>query len=252
MKTKQAKIAEKFIQGGNNLIFTGAGISTESDIPDYRSQGGLWDKFQPVYFNEFMTREDSRIEYWRQWQGLDQALCQASPNMGHQAIAELYTLGLVQAVVTQNIDGMHQASGIPDDAIIELHGNARRIRCMSCGKISSTASAQKRLSNGDLAPACECGGYLKPDTVSFGQSMPMHKVHQAIALSEGSDLFLVVGSTLLVQPAAHMPIHAKQNHAYLVIINLSDTPCDDVADVLIREKAGTVLTGVLETVKNRL
>ena len=251
MNTKQAKIAEKFIQGGNNLIFTGAGISTESGIPDYRSQGGLWDKFQPVYFNEFMTREDARIEYWRQWQGLDQALCRATPNIGHQAIAELYAMGLVQAVVTQNIDGMHQASGIPDDAIIELHGNTRRIRCMTCSNISSTASARDRLSSGDLAPTCECGGFLKPDTVSFGQSMPMDKVHQAIALSEKSDLFIVVGSTLLVQPAAHMPIHAKQNHAYLVIINLSDTPCDDVADVLIREKAGNILSAILEVIISR-
>ncbi len=252
MNGKITKTAEMILNTENIVIFTGAGISTESGIPDYRSQGGLWDKFQPVYFDDFMSREDARVEYWRQWQGLDHALSQAEPNIGHRAVAELYDLGFIQAVVTQNIDGMHQASGIPDDAVIELHGNARRIRCMRCRAISTTAAAQERLANGDPTPACDCGGYLKPDTISFGQSMPIERVRQAITLSELSDLFIVVGSTLLVQPAAHMPIYAKQNNAFLVIINLSDTPCDDVADMLIREKAGGVLGGILQAVKNNL
>ncbi len=252
MNEKITIIVETLLKKGRTTIFTGAGISTESGIPDYRSQGGLWDKFQPVYFEDFMSRNDARIEYWRQWQGLDQALNQAAPNMGHRAVAELYRMGYVQAVITQNIDGMHQASGIPDDAVIELHGNARQIRCMRCSAISSTAAAQKRLANGDPAPACDCGGYLKPDTISFGQSMPMDKVHQALTLSEQSNLFIVVGSTLLVQPAAHMPIYAKQNGAFLVIINLSDTPCDDAADIIIREKAGGVLDAILQAVKNNL
>jgi NAD-dependent deacetylase len=243
-------IVEMLLKKGHATIFTGAGISTESGIPDYRSQGGLWDKFEPIYFEDFMSRNDARIEYWRQWQSLDQALNQAAPNMGHRAVAELYRLGYVQTVITQNIDGMHQASGIPDEAVIELHGNARRIRCMRCSAISSTAAAQKRLANGDPAPACDCGGYLKPDTISFGQSMPMEKVHHALALSEQSNLYIVVGSTLLVQPAAHMPIYAKQNGAFLVIINLSDTPCDDAADIIIREKAGGVLDAILQAVKN--
>jgi len=250
MSEKIAKTAEMILKNGNRVIFTGAGISTESGIPDYRSQGGLWDKFQPVYFDDFMSRKDARIEYWRQWKGLDQTLNQAVPNMGHQAVAELYHSGYVQAVITQNIDGMHQASGIPENAVIELHGNARRIRCMRCSAISTTAAAQERLASGDAAPTCDCGGYLKPDTVSFGQSMPMEKVRQAMMLSEQSDLFIVVGSTLLVQPAANMPIYAKQNNAFLVIINLSDTPCDDVADVLIREKAGEVLDEIRQAVKS--
>jgi NAD-dependent deacetylase len=249
MKAKITHAAETLLKKGKAIVFTGAGISTESGIPDYRSQGGLWDKFQPVYFDDFMSREDARIEYWRQWQGLDLALNQAVPNMGHQAVAELYTMGYVEAVITQNIDGMHQASGIPNDAVIELHGNARRIRCMRCGAISTTAAAQERLANGEPAPTCDCGGYLKPDTVSFGQSMPMERVHQAVTLSEQSELFIVVGSTLLVQPAAHMPIYAKQNKAFLVIINLSDTPCDDMADILIREKAGGVLDRIVQAVK---
>ena len=249
MNDKVFDIADKIIEGGNNIFFTGAGISTESGIPDYRSQGGIWDKFRPVYFDEFMAREDARIEYWQRWQELYQGLRQATPNKGHQAIAELYRMGLIQAVVTQNIDGLHQASGIPESAVIELHGNTLRIRCMSCGRISSTQVVQKRLSNGESAPDCDCGGFLKPDTISFGQSMPMEKVHQAIALAQNSDLFVVVGSTLLVQPAAHMPIYAKQNNAFMVIINLSETPCDNMCDVLITEKAGDILQGVLAAVK---
>jgi len=246
------QIAKKIVEDGHNVIFTGAGISTESGIPDYRSQGGIWDKFKPVYFDEFMSREDARIEYWQRWEELYQGLRQATPNIGHQAIAELYRKGLIQAIITQNIDGLHQASGIPDDAIIELHGNTRRIRCMTCNKISSTETALERLEGGDRAPACTCGGFLKPDTVSFGQSMPMEKVRQAIALSETSDLFVVVGSTLLVQPAAHMPVYAKQNNAFLAIINLSGTPCDDICDVLIRNKAGSVLGKLLSQVTTLL
>ena len=249
MKPGISQIAEKILQDGNNVIFTGAGISTESGIPDYRSQGGIWDKFKPVYFDEFMSQEDARIEYWQRWLELYQGLHQATPNTGHQAIAELYQMELIQAVVTQNIDGLHQASGIPESSVIELHGNTLRIRCMSCSKISSTESAHNRLSSGDLAPTCDCGGYLKPDTISFGQSMPMDKVNQAIALSQNSDLFIVVGSTLLVQPAAHMPLYAKQNNAILAIINLSETPCDDMCDFLFTEKAGIVLDRILEVVK---
>ena len=249
MNTGINQIAEKNLEGGNTVIFTGAGISTESGIPDYRSQGGIWDKFKPVYFDEFMSREDARIEYWQRWQELYQGLRQATPNKGHQAIAELYRMGLVQTVVTQNIDGLHQVSGIPESAVIELHGNTLRIRCMSCNIISDTREAHDRLSSGDLAPTCDCGGFLKPDTISFGQSMPMDKVNQAIALSQNSALFIVVGSTLLVQPAAHMPIYAKQTNAFLAIINLSDTPCDDMCDALVTEKAGGVLNSILKAVK---
>jgi len=252
MNTEINQIAEKFLEGGDNVIFTGAGISTESGIPDYRSQGGIWDKFKPVYFDEFMSREDARVEYWQRWHELYQDLRQATSNKGHQVIAELYRMGLIQAVVTQNIDGLHQASGIPESAIIELHGNTLRIRCMSCSNISGTREVYDRLSRGDLAPTCDCGGFLKPDTISFGQSMPMDKVNQAIALSQDSDLFLVVGSTLLVQPAAHMPIYAKQNNAFLAIINLSDTPCDDMCDALVTEKAGGALNQILEAVKKQL
>jgi NAD-dependent deacetylase len=161
-------------------------------------------------------------------------------------------LGLVTAVITQNVDGLHQAAGIIEDNIIELHGNTRRIRCMSCRKITSTADTWKRLQSGDAAPECECGGYLKPDTISFGQAMPANEVEKAAAISSSCDFFLVVGSTLLVQPAAHMPVYARQNNAFLAIVNLSETPCDNLCDVLIRDKAGTVLQSILKEVENNI
>ncbi len=240
-----SRIASKIKEGGNNVVFTGAGISTESGIPDYRSQGGIWDKFRPVYFDEFMSSREARAEYWRRWVELYQGILEAKPNSAHLALADLHAKGLLQAVVTQNVDGLHQDSGLPDDRIIELHGNTRRIRCMGCRRIASLENVRDRLTSGDPAPDCECGGYLKPDTISFGQSMPVAEVEKAVNLSRKSDFFMVVGSTLLVQPAAQMPVYAKQNGAFLAIVNLSDTPCDSMCDALIREKAGGVLQKIV-------
>jgi NAD-dependent deacetylase len=152
-------------------------------------------------------------------------------------------MGLLKALITQNVDGLHQEAGLADEKIIELHGNTRRIRCMSCRSITATEEIQARLDCGDAAP------YLKPDTISFGQAMPVDAVEKATALSHTSDFFLVVGSTLLVQPAAHMPVYAKQNKASLAIVNLSDTPCDNMCDVLIRDKAGDVLQRIVREVE---
>ena len=250
MEDKITLIADRIKQGGKNIVFTGAGISTESGIPDYRSQGGIWDKFRPVYFDEFMSSRDAREEYWRRWKELYKGITRAKPNTGHSSIARLYRMGLLSAVITQNVDGLHQQSGLADEKIIELHGNTTRIRCMACRKITSTEETQKRLDSGDPAPECECGGYLKPDTISFGQAMPVTEVEKATSLSQTCDFFLVVGSTLLVQPAAHMPIYAKQNRAFLAIVNLSETPCDDMCDVLIRAKAGDVLQRIVKEVEN--
>ncbi len=250
MDDKITLIAEKIKQGGKNIVFTGAGISTESGIPDYRSQGGIWNKFRPVYFDEFMSSRDAREKYWRKWKALYRGITRAEPNTGHVSIVKLYRMGLLSAVITQNVDGLHQASGLADEKIIELHGNTRRIRCMTCRKITPTEEIQERLDSGDPAPDCKCGGYLKPDTISFGQAMPVDAVEKATALSQTCDFFLVVGSTLLVQPAAHMPIYAKQNSAFLAIVNLSDTPCDNMCDVLIRDKAGDVLQRIVREVEN--
>jgi NAD-dependent deacetylase len=249
MQDKISLIAEKIKQGGKNVVFTGAGISTESGIPDYRSQGGIWDKFRPVYFDEFMSSKDSREEYWRRWVALYQDIVAAQPNAAHLALSRLEKMGLLQTLITQNIDGLHQASGLADENIIELHGNTCRIRCMSCRKISPIDGVQQRLAAGNMAPECECGGFLKPDTISFGQAMPVAEVEKAAAFSQDCDFFLVVGSTLLVQPAAHMPIYAKNRGAFLAIINLSQTPCDDMCDALIREKAGEVLQQIVREVE---
>jgi len=250
MNEKIALIARKIKEGGKNIFFTGAGISTESGIPDYRSQGGIWDKFRPVYFDEFMSSRDAREEYWRRWKELYLGILQARPNVGHTSIARLDQLGLLHAVITQNVDGLHQLSGLADEKIIELHGNTRRIRCLKCRKITATDDIQKRLATGDPAPECKCGGYLKPDTISFGQAMPVSEVNKAVSLSQTCDFFMVVGSTLLVQPAAHMPVYAEQNGAFLAIINLSETPCDDLCDVLIQDKAGDVLQKIVREVEN--
>ena len=249
MDDKISLIARKILGGGRNLVFTGAGISTESGISDYRSKGGIWDKFRPVYFDEFMTSKASRIEYWQRNSELYPDLVRARPNPGHHSIFELFQMGLVETVITQNIDGLHQASGLPDAAVIELHGNARRVRCMQCRKLSSLEAAQQRVAAGDPAPECECGGYLKPDTISFGQAMPVEAVQKATALSLNCDFFMVVGSTLLVQPAALMPQYAKDGGAFLAIVNLSETPYDAVCDVLINGKAGEVLPQITSSIK---
>lgn len=235
-------LAQKIVAAGSLTAFTGAGISTESGIPDYRSQGGLWDRFRPVYFDEFMSSASARIEYWKQRLEMEKNLVHARPNKGHMALARLERQGILTTVITQNIDGLHQASGIPLKKIIELHGNSRRIRCMSCSRLTTWDEAMEKISQGDLAPECDCGGYFKPDTVSFGQAMPEQETKEATRLCNQSRVFMAVGSTLQVQPAASMPGYAKSAGAYLAIVNLSATPFDSQADLVIREKAGPVLS----------
>ncbi len=249
LDAKIKRVAEKIKTSNRLVVFTGAGISTESGIPDYRSQGGIWDKFQPVYFDDFMSSKQARIKYWQQRLDMEKSLSTSAPNMGHNAIAMLHEMGILTTLITQNIDGLHQTSGIPEEKIIELHGNTRRVRCMSCKKLISWEQAQKKLDTGNLSPQCSCSGFLKPDTISFGQAMPVKETQKAAMLSSKSDVFIVVGSTLLVQPAALMPEYAKNAGAFLVIINLSDTPYDSACDVLIREKAGAVLQQIVDQIK---
>lgn len=231
------------------VFFTGAGMSTESGIPDYRSQGGLWDKFKPVYFDDFMSSRDARIRYWAQRMDMEKSLKQARPNKGHEAIARLDRMGRVRAVITQNIDGLHHESGIPGDRIIELHGNTRRVRCMSCRQITDWHDAEAQILDGNPAPECSCGGYLKPDTISFGQAMPQDAVRRAARFASESDLFITVGSTLLVQPAAAMPDYARSAGAFTVIINLSPTPFDQRCSMRITHKAGAVLKQAVDLVQ---
>ncbi|MBW1817840.1 MAG: Sir2 family NAD-dependent protein deacetylase [Deltaproteobacteria bacterium] len=248
MNENISSIARKLLNAEKAVIFTGAGISTESGIPDYRSKGGLWDRYRPIYFDEFMSSKEARAEYWRRKAAFYPELLKAKPNPAHLAVTELCKKGRIHTVITQNVDGLHQESGLPDDRIIELHGNTRRVRCMSCGKTGSIHDAQKRVAAGEEAPECACGGYLKPDTISFGQSMPVEALERAIGLSKNCDFFMVVGSTLLVQPAAGLPFHAMENGAFMAVVNLSETPLDNRCDVLIREKAGEVLPMIVKAV----
>jgi len=246
---KIKQVVQKILTAGKVVIFTGAGISTESGIPDYRSQGGIWDKFTPVYFDDFMARKESRIKYWEQRMEMEKGLKHAKPNKGHMGIARLHEMGFLSSVITQNIDGLHQESGIPGNKIIELHGNTRRVRCMGCKRLISWKGAMEMIDSGVLAPECSCGGYFKPDTISFGQAMPEKETRKAAMLSAESDVFFVVGSTLLVQPAALMPEYARNSGAFLVIINLSETPFDKFCDLLIRDRAGKILEAIVKGVE---
>ncbi|MHC4353776.1 MAG: SIR2 family NAD-dependent protein deacylase [Planctomycetota bacterium] len=242
-------ISHEIVESDYFIAFTGAGTSTESGVPDYRSKGGIWDKFQPVYIDEFMNSRDARVKYWQRKAELYPALIGAEPNAAHQGLAELHKLGFLKKIITQNIDGLHQKAGMPDEAVVELHGNNLRVRCLTCGRISSIHEAQQRIAAGDTAPECECGGYLKPDTISFGQSLRADVLAEAHRQCRQCSTMLVIGSTLLVQPAAGLPDMAKQNGAFLAIINLSDTPCDDMCDVLIGEKAGVAVQAIVDKVK---
>ncbi|MCP3940977.1 MAG: sigma factor regulator FecR [Desulfobacteraceae bacterium] len=249
---KIKQVVQKILKANQVVLFTGAGISTESGIPDYRSQGGIWDKFQPIFFDNFMSKKKARIQYWEQRLDMEKGLKHAKPNKGHKSIARLYEMGFLTSVITQNIDGLHQASGIPSDKIIELHGNTRRVRCMSCKRLISWEETMVMIKAGARAPECNCGGYYKPDTISFGQAMPEKETRKAAVLSAKSDVFIVVGSTLLVQPAALMPEYARNAGAFLVIINLSSTPYDCLSHVLIRDKAGKILEKITQGVEKNL
>ena len=252
----QIDIASDMILGSKKIVvFTGAGISTESGIADFRSPGGIWDRFDPNEFTyqKFLSGEASREKYWEFSKSLWPTIDKAEPNRGHYAIAELHHIGRLDCVITQNIDGLHQKSGIPEEKIIELHGTMKWVICLECGRRYPREEIQRRLEHGEKVPRCDdCGGITKPATIAFGQPMPERETREAERRSAACDLFLVAGSSLVVYPAAHMPVIAKDNGARLVIINLEPTPQDRYADVVINEKTGEVLPQIVEQVKARL
>lgn len=222
------------------IAFTGAGISTESGIPDFRSPGGVWSRHRPVYFDDFMSSRRERVRYWQMRQEMYADFRAAKPNDGHRALARLEETGRVVAVITQNIDGLHQDAG--SRRVLELHGTNRIIACCLCGKEWVPEDIIARLNAGEDAPECdECGGPLKSKTISFGQAMPAAIMEEAARLSCQTDVFLAIGSSLVVEPAASLPRIAHGRGAKLVIINRTETPMDDVADVLIREDIGPTL-----------
>jgi NAD-dependent deacetylase len=222
--------------------FSGAGISTESGIPDFRSPNGVWATNRIVYFHEFLQDREARIEAWRQKSLVWPAMRDAQPNAGHLAFAELERRGKLLGMITQNIDGLHQRAGNSPEKVIELHGTMVAAECLSCFDRISMDEALERIAHGDAAPACEkCGGMLKPATVSFGQSMPAREMEHAALISQQCEVFIAVGSSLQVYPAAGFPELAKQSGAALIIVNRDQTPLDDLADLVIREEIGQVL-----------
>ncbi len=223
--------------------FTGAGISTECGIPDFRSPGGLWTRNRPIPFDEFVASQDARNEAWRRRFAMDETLTGARPGRGHRALAVLYRAGKVPAVVTQNIDNLHQASGISPDNVVELHGNTTYARCIGCGLRVELPRVRQMMQASGRAPDCmECGEPVKTATISFGQAMPENAMRRAADLARSCDLFLVIGSSLVVWPAAGFPVMAKQAGARLVIVNNEPTDQDDLADLVIHHDIGETLS----------
>jgi len=228
------------------VAFTGAGISTESGIPDFRSPGGIWTKYQPIYFDDFMSSEEMRREAWRRKFATDETVLKAEPNAGHRALAKLVEQGRMSAIITQNIDGLHQRSGVPDSKIIELHGNTTYATCLDCGHRHELGPIRKAfLGKGEL-PLCErCEGIVKTATISFGQAMPEIQMARAQDETMGCDLFIVLGSSLVVYPAAGFPQIARRKGAKLVILNRDPTDQDDTADLVIHGEIGPTLSRVV-------
>jgi len=231
------------IEGGERIVpFTGAGISTECGIPDFRSPGGLWTKNQPIQFDDFLASQDMRNEAWRRRFAMEDKFGGAKPGRGHRALASLYRAGKVPGLITQNIDNLHQASGIAADDIVELHGNTTYATCLDCAKRYELPWVREKfVSGGERAPDCDCGGYIKTATVSFGQAMPAEAMERAEQLTRDCELFLSIGSSLVVWPAAGFPLMAKRNGAALVIVNREPTEFDDLADLVVRNDIGDAL-----------
>jgi NAD-dependent deacetylase len=237
-----AELARLLSRAGNAVVFTGAGISTESGIPDFRSPGGIWTQMAPIDFSEFLASEEARRETWRRRFAADETLRRARPNRGHRAIAELVRRGSAAAVITQNIDGLHQASGIPEDRVVELHGNTTYAHCLDCHERHEIDALRRAFERDGAAPLCSvCGGFVKTATVSFGQAMPERAMRRAEALTRVADLVLVAGSSLVVYPAAGFPELAKYNGATLVIINREPTGLDGIADLVLHREIGITL-----------
>jgi NAD-dependent deacetylase len=242
----RAALAKLIAQSRRAVVFTGAGVSTESGIPDFRSPGGIWSRMKPIYFDEFVGSEEMRREAWSRtftgamrWTG-------AKPNAGHYAVARLVARGKVASVITQNVDNLHQESGVPPAQVIELHGNASYATCLDCGlRHELEVLKQSFLGRGEIPSCRHCGGLVKTATISFGQAMPKDKMARAEQETLACDLFLVLGSSLAVYPAAGFPILAKQNGAALTIVNREPTEQDGLADLVLNEDIGPVMSEVV-------
>ena len=247
------RIADLILAAKKVVVFTGAGVSTESGLPDFRSPGGIWDRFDPDDFTyqKFIIRPQTK-KLW--WQLIHEGSLstEIKPNPAHYAIAELERLGKLDAVITQNIDNLHQTAGVPDEKVFELHGNFKWVVCLGCGQRYPFEQVKIRLEAGEEVPQCQaCSGILKPNIVLFGEMLPEGVFEAATERAEIADLFMVIGSSLIVYPAADIPARAHRSGAKLVIINLSPTPLDYEAAVLIRAKAGETMAKVMEHVREK-
>lgn len=248
-------VADMIVESQKVVVFTGAGFSTESDIPDFRGPQGVWSKFDPDELNlpNFLRSEEIREKYWQVHRLFWEAVKDAQPNKGHYAVTELHHMGKLDCVITQNTDGLHQKSGTPDDKMLELHGTMHWVNCLECGKRYPRDYAHEKMLAGEKVPRCgDCNGILKPATVAYGQSMPERETREAGERSANCDLFLAAGSSLVVYPAAQMPLLAKQGGAKLVIMNLTETPHDSRADVIINEKTGETLSKIVARAKEKI
>jgi len=240
--TGRANLGRMINEARDVVVFTGAGMSTESGVPDFRSPGGVWSRMRPIPFQEFVGREDCRREAWTRafsgaagWTG-------ATPNAGHHAIASLVAVGKISLIITQNVDNLHQESGVPPERIVELHGNAGYAACLACGLRHELEDLRAPFVTGGEIPLCSrCGGLVKPATISFGQPMPAAPLARAEAAARSCDLFLVLGSSLLVYPAAALPVLAKREGARLAIVNREPTDQDRYADLVLHDEIGSVI-----------
>lgn len=248
---KVDKIAELIIQSGRLTFFTGAGISTESGIPDFRGPGGIWGRFDPNDFTyeKFLNNPDARRKQWHLFKELS---ISAEPNKSHLAIADFYHLGKLDCVITQNIDNLHQKAGVPYKRVLELHGNMQTFVCLGCGKLYPFKQIMND-TKGNEPPDCrECHGILKANVVFFGEPLPEDILNEAMKRACTCDLMIVIGSELSVYPASYLPAYAVEAGARLVIINLTPTPLDAQADIVVNDKAGEVMAAIAQQVKDRL
>lgn len=252
MREEIERLAQLIMRSAKIVVFTGAGISTESGIPDFRSPGGIWSRYDPEDFTiqKFLSSPAARKSIWKMFteSGL---LTEAKPNSAHYAIAELYQMGKLDCVITQNVDNLHQKAGVPEDRVFELHGNMQWVVCLNCHKRIPMPAILEKIKEGVEVPDCpDCRGILKPDGVFFGEALPQGTLQEAIRRAQACDLCIIIGSTLVVYPAAYIPVYAREAGATLAIVNLTPTPFDRYAEVVIRGKAGEVMSNVMERVRS--
>jgi NAD-dependent protein deacetylase/lipoamidase len=247
------ELVNLFLEARRPVVFTGAGVSTESGIPDFRSPGGVWDRYKPIDFRDFIRDAEARRETWRRGLQTYPVLARAQPNPAHLAIAELERLGKLELLITQNIDGLHTRAGSSAERLVELHGNAHGVRCLDCEDYYQREAVHERVLAGETEPGClACGGWLKPTTISFGEQLPIEAIQKAERATRACDLFLVVGSSLVVYPAAALPELALQRGARLAIVNASSTHLDEGASFHSDQPAGQVLAELMTRLRPRL